>query len=56
MDKLAWCKKQRNGLELIEPNLNLSQEYIEKAENALRAVKVLEESKNPNRSKLRGIQ
>src|SRR3989338_9108055 len=45
MDKLAWCKKQKNWIELIEPNLNLSQEYIEKAENALRAVKSLEGNK-----------
>ena len=45
MDKLAWCKKQKNGIELIEQNLNLSNEYFEKAENALRAVKTLEGNK-----------
>ncbi|MBI2666066.1 HEPN domain-containing protein [Candidatus Woesearchaeota archaeon] len=45
MDKLAWCKKQKNGIELIEQNQNLSQEYIEKAENALMAVKSLEGNK-----------
>src|SRR3989338_290781 len=45
MDKLAWCKKQKNGIELIESNSNLSQEYIEKAENALRAVNALEGNK-----------
>ena len=45
MDKLAWCKKQKNGIELIETNPNLSQEYIEKAENALRAVNALEGNK-----------
>src|SRR3989344_689344 len=45
MDKLGWCRKQKNGIELIEQNQNLSQEYIEKAENALRAVKSLEGNK-----------
>jgi|SRR3989338_968928 len=45
MDKLAWCKKQKNGIELIESNLNLSQEYLEKAENALKAVNALEGNK-----------
>lgn len=42
MDKLSWCKRQKSGIELIEQNQNLSQEYFEKAENALRAVKALE--------------
>lgn len=40
MDKLKWCKKK--GLELVEPNKNLSQEYLRKSENALRAVKTLD--------------
>jgi len=45
MDKLTWCIQQKNGIELIEENPNLSQEYIEKAENALRAVQALEGNK-----------
>ena len=45
MDKLVWCKKQKSGIELIEQNPNLSNEYFEKAENALRAVKALEGNK-----------
>lgn len=42
MDKLDWCIAQKNGIELIEPNVNLCNEYFEKAENALKAVKALE--------------
>ncbi len=45
MDKLEWCKKQKNGIELIEQNTNLSKEYLEKAENALKATKALEGNK-----------
>ena len=45
MDKLAWCIQQKNGIELIEENPNLSQEYLEKAEKALQAVQALEGSK-----------
>jgi uncharacterized protein (UPF0332 family) len=44
MDKLAWCKMQRNGLELVEPNENLSNEYFIKSENALRAVRSLNDN------------
>lgn len=42
MDKLTWCKKQKTGIRLIEPNNNLCEEYIKKSENALRAVNSLE--------------
>ena len=45
MDKLSWCKKQKSGIQLIDPNINLSEEYLEKAENALKAVKALEGNK-----------
>ena len=41
MDKLNWCKKQKKGIKLIEPNNNLCSEYFEKAENALSAFKSL---------------
>jgi len=44
MDKLAWCKKQKTGIQIVESNDNLCEEYIKKAENSLRAVKSLEDN------------
>lgn len=35
MEEIAWCKEQRKGIKLIEPNENLSDAYFEKAEEAL---------------------
>ena len=46
MDKINWCLKQKNGLELVEPNENLAKAYIKKAENSLRAVEVLKDNKD----------
>ena len=37
MDKMTWCLKIKNGLELVEPNTELSQAYLKKAEDSLRA-------------------
>lgn len=41
MDKLNWCKKQKTGIKIINRNDNLCEEYVKKAENALRAVQNL---------------
>ncbi len=46
MDKIKWCLNTKNGLELIEPNGNLSKAYIQKAEDALRAATVLKDNKD----------
>jgi len=35
MEELEWCKEQRKGIKLIEPNENLSEAYFQKAEEAL---------------------
>jgi len=35
MKRIIWCIKQKRGLELIEPNKNLSEAYIKKAEESL---------------------
>lgn len=42
MDKIIWWINQKNGIELVDENANLSEEYLKKAENALNAVKSLE--------------
>ncbi len=41
MEKIKWCLKIKNGIELVEPNDNLSKVYLEKSESALRAAAVL---------------
>ena len=37
MDKISWCLRQKNGIELTEPNEDLAKAYIKKAEDSLRA-------------------
>lgn len=40
---LDWCKKQKKGIKLIEPNDNLAKEYIETAEETLGILKDIED-------------
>lgn len=40
MDKIDWCLKQREGIALVEPNSNLAEAYIKKAEEALESMRV----------------
>ena len=40
MDKIKWCVGKREGLSLIEPNSNLAEAYIKKAEEALESIRV----------------
>jgi len=40
MDKINWCAGKREGLSLIEPNSNLAEAYIKKAEEALESMRV----------------
>ncbi len=46
MVNLNWCKKQKKGLKLIEPNNNLSNEYLLEAEKTLHSLKDLNEDSN----------
>ncbi len=39
MDQINWCIKQKKGIEIIEPNNNLKEAYIKKAEEALNTLK-----------------
>ncbi|MBT3463639.1 hypothetical protein HOD20_06490 [archaeon] len=39
MDKLKWCLKQKRGIELIEPNKNLADVYLEKSQNSLASMR-----------------
>ncbi|MFH1376424.1 MAG: HEPN domain-containing protein [Candidatus Woesearchaeota archaeon] len=40
MDKIKWCAGKKEGLRLIEPNSDLVNAYIKKAEEALESMRV----------------
>ena len=40
MDKVKWCVGKKEGLSLIESNLNLAEAYTKKAEEALESMRV----------------
>lgn len=40
MVSIKWCLKAKNGLELVEPNSNLSKAYIKKAEDSLKSIEI----------------
>lgn len=40
-NKLFWCKNQRTGLRLIEPNENLVDAYFKKAQDALESLSLV---------------
>lgn len=46
MEKIKWCLNVKNGIELVEPNDNLSNVYIKKSVDALRAAVVLEDNRD----------
>lgn len=40
MDKIKWCAGKKEGLSIIEPNPDLANAYIKKAEEALESMRV----------------
>ncbi len=40
MNKIMWCAKKKGGLSLVEPNSNLANAYIKKAEEALESMRI----------------
>jgi len=40
MSRIIWCLNQKNGIKLIEPNPNLSQAYILKAQDSLESIQI----------------
>jgi len=40
MNKIKWCARKKDGLSLVEPNSNLAEAYIKKAEEALESMQV----------------
>ncbi len=46
MEMIKWCMGLKKGLEIVEPNKNLSKVYIEKSEKALDAAASLKNNKD----------
>jgi len=46
MEKIEWCKSQKLGIRKREPNINLSTEYLENAEESLRVLESITETKS----------
>jgi len=46
MDKISWCKKQDKGIKIIEPSDNLSNEYYQNAEESLKVLRSIKETKS----------
>ena len=46
MKRINWCKKQERGIRLIEPNNNLSEEYYQNAEESLKVLRNIKETKS----------
>jgi uncharacterized protein (UPF0332 family) len=40
MNKIKWCCEKKEGLNIIEPNPNLSKAYLKKAEEALQSMRI----------------
>jgi len=41
MATISWCKQQKKGMQLIEPNENLSREYMQTAQETLDILKTI---------------
>jgi len=46
MNKINWCKNQERGIRLIDPNDNLSEEYMRNAEESLNVLRSIKETKS----------
>ena len=46
MGKITWCKKQQAGIKIQDPNENLSREYYENAEESMKVLRSITETKS----------
>lgn len=46
MKKISWCKKQENGIKLVDPNDNLAEEYFKNAEESLKVLRIIKETQS----------
>jgi len=40
MNKISWCKKKKGGIRIINPNSNLAEAYVKKAEDSLKSMRI----------------
>lgn len=45
-EKIRWCADKNRGIRLIEPNSNLSKEYMDNAEETLNILKIIKGQSN----------
>ncbi|MEK6942800.1 MAG: hypothetical protein AABX00_01930 [Nanoarchaeota archaeon] len=45
MVSVKWCLKQKNGIEFVEPNSNMSHSYMKMAEESISALQDVESSR-----------
>jgi len=46
MSKISWCRKQKDGIKIHDPNDNLSQEYYKNAEESLKVLRSIKETQS----------
>jgi len=46
MEKIKWCKRQNKGIKLRRENTDLANEYIENAEESLRILQTIKDSRS----------
>lgn len=46
MSKISWCKKQKEGIKMQEPNENLSGEYFANAEESIRVLRSIKSTQS----------
>jgi len=46
MKKINWCKKQKTGIKMQEPNNNLSREYYKNAEESLKVLRSISKTQS----------
>ena len=45
MVSIKWCLNAKNGIELVKPNNNMSDSYLKMAEESLKIIRKINESK-----------
>ncbi|MBU0899070.1 MAG: hypothetical protein KKB03_04530 [Nanoarchaeota archaeon] len=46
MRRISWCKEQKRGIKLVKPNDNLSEEYYQNAEESLKVLRSIKETRS----------
>lgn len=46
MSNLEWCKQQKHGIKKVEPSDNVAEDYIDNAEESLRILKEIKDTKS----------